>query len=50
MVQSLGRATSPEEVLALAPPGVRRLHVFERDRFRPGEEPPDADLGREAAV
>lgn len=52
--RSLGRATTPDEVLALAaelPPGAAPLlHVFERDPDRPADERDAAVAGTRAAA
>ncbi|MCC6625715.1 MAG: hypothetical protein IT385_31055 [Deltaproteobacteria bacterium] len=50
---SLGLARSAAEARALAdgvPGGVGAVHVFERDRWRPGEHPPAHRPGARAAV
>jgi 23S rRNA (cytidine2498-2'-O)-methyltransferase len=47
--RSLGRATSVDDVLALAPADARVLHVFERDPDRPADER-DATAGSRAAA
>jgi 23S rRNA (cytidine2498-2'-O)-methyltransferase len=51
--RSLGRATSVDEVLALAAPlgaGPLRLHVFERDPDRPADERDPAIVGARPAA
>ena len=47
---SLGRAATPEEVLALAPADATVLHVFERDPDRPADERDGAIAGTRAAA